>query len=300
MAIYQRGTLYVARRQSASRFMEWVREHKIEFCLLPILTLKQPLHPDDGSNDIIRANVYGIPKHLHPQIEERFDLCAREAFGMTEIGPTLYMPIESTDMVGSTSCGIPCPFRECRVVDDKGNTVPPNTVGELVVRGPGIFLGYYRKPDATAEAFYGDWFRTGDLFRMDEEGFFYIVGRIKDTIRRSGENIAAREVESVLSSFEDVAEAAAVPVKDEMRGEEIKALIVWREGASGDDTRISALIEHCKHNLAPFKVPRYFQSRQSLPKTASMKIAKHILRAESDTGAVYDRVARESTRVARG
>ena len=300
MAIYQRGTLYVARRQSASRFMEWVREHKIEFCLLPILTLKQPLHPDDGSNDIIRANVYGIPKHLHPQIEERFDLCAREAFGMTEIGPTLYMPIELTDMVGSTSCGIPCPFRECRVVDDKGNTVPPNTVGELVVRGPGIFLGYYRKPDATAEAFYGDWFRTGDLFRMDEEGFFYIVGRIKDTIRRSGENIAAREVESVLSSFEDVAEAAAVPVKDEMRGEEIKALIVWREGASGDDTRISALIEHCKHNLAPFKVPRYFQSRQSLPKTASMKIAKHVLRAESDTGAVYDRVARESTRVARG
>ena len=292
MAIYQRATLYVALRQSASRFMDWVREHKIEFCLLPILTLKQPADTADKRNDIVRANVYGIPRHLHSQIEERFDLCAREAFGMTEIGPTLYVPVEATEMVGSTSCGTPCPFRECRIADESGNTVPPGTVGELLVRGPGIFLGYYKKPQATAEAFHGDWFRTGDLFRMDENGFFYIVGRIKDVIRRSGENIAAREVESVLSSFDDVAEAAAVPVKDDVRGEEIKALIVWREGVPVDDERIAALIEHCKHNLAPFKVPRFYESRSSLPKTASMKIAKHVLRGEAGRGEpVFDRAA---------
>jgi long-chain acyl-CoA synthetase len=300
MAIYQRATLYVARRQSASRFIHWLREYAIEFCLLPVLTLKQPLHSNDRDNSVIRANVYGIPRHLHAQIEERFDLCAREAFGMTEIGPTLFVPIEALDMTGSGSCGVPCPFRECRVVDEHGNDVPANTTGELVVRGPGIFRGYYKKPEATSEAFYGDWFRTGDLFKMDEEGYFYIVGRIKDTIRRSGENIAAREVESVLSSFDDVAEAAVVPVKDDIRGEEIKALIVWRDGLSGGDGRLAELVEHCKKNLAPFKVPRFFESRPSLPKTASQKIAKHILRAEVSAGKVYDRSARETKGASRG
>ncbi len=293
MAMYHRATLYVARRQSASKFMEWLRTYQIEFCLLPVLTLKQPPHPADRQNAIIRANVYGISRHLHPVIEERFDLCAREAFGMTEIGPTLYMPIEAVDMVGSGSCGIPCPFRECRVADEHGNTLPPNTVGELLVRGPGILQGYYNKPEATAAAFHGDWFRTGDLFRMDEKGAFTIVGRIKDTIRRSGENIAAREVESVLTAFEDVAEAAVVPVADAVRGEEIKAIIVWQDGVSGDESRITSLIEHCRLNLAPFKVPRFFQSRDALPKTASLKIAKHILVAEADdpTNPVYDRTA---------
>jgi long-chain acyl-CoA synthetase len=293
MTMYQRGTLYVALRQSASQFMEWIRTYRIEFCLLPPITLKQPKHPEDARNAVIRANVYGIPTHLHPVIEERFDLCAREAFGMTEIGPTMYMPIEATDMVGSGSCGIPCPFRECRVADENGVTVPPGTVGELLVRGPGILQGYYKRLEATQAAFHGDWFRTGDLFRMDENGYFYIVGRVKDTIRRSGENIAAREVESVLTSFEHVAEAAVVPVKDETRGEEIKALIVWQGDLRGSADELAALIEHCRRNLAPFKVPRFFQTRSSLPKTGSNKVAKHKLLNESQDGLppIFDRAA---------
>ncbi len=293
MALYQRATLYVALRQSASRFAHWLRTYEIEFCLLPVLTLKQPADPSDRQNAVVRANVYGIPPHLHREIEARFDLCAREAFGMTEIGPTLYMPIEATDMVGSGSCGIPCPFRECRVADEQGASVPPGTVGELLVRGPGILQGYYNKPEATRAAFHGDWFRTGDLFRMDERGCFHIVGRIKDMIRRSGENIAAREVEAVLAAHRSVAEAAVIPVKDEARGEEIKALIIWQDGATGDAADLADLIEHCRRNLAPFKVPRYFQSRASLPKTGSSKIAKHLLMHadETEAGAVYDRAA---------
>ena len=110
---------------------------------------------------------------------------------------------------------------------------------------------------------------------MDERGF-HIVGRIKDMIRRSGENIAAREVEAVLAAHRSVAEAAVIPVKDEARGEEIKALIVWRDGLAGRRAAdLAALIDHCRRNLAPFKVPRFFQSRASLPKTGSSKIAKH-------------------------
>lgn len=294
MTLYQRATLYVAARQSASRFVEWLRTYEIEFCLLPFIVAKQPSDPRDSHNAVIRANIYGAPSRIHFELEERFDLCAREAFGMTELGPTLFMPLEAEDMIGSGSCGIPCPFRECRIADENGGTVPPGGVGELVVRGPGIMKGYYKRPDATAAAFHGEWFRTGDLFRRDERGYFYIVGRIKDSIRRSGENIAAREVETVLGAHPDVAEVAVVPVKDEIRGEEIKALIVWKEGMAGSQQQIEALIELCTQNLAPFKVPRYFESRRSLPKTGSSKIAKHVLTSEAvaPDALVFDRLSK--------
>ena len=292
MTLYQRGTLFVAARQSGSRFMNWIRDHQIEFCLLPVITLKQPKDAADRQNCIVRANVYGIAPNLHREIEERFDLCAREAFGMTEIGPTMYMPIEAEDMVGSGSCGIPCPFRECRIVDGDGKELPAGTIGELVVRGPGILKGYYNKPEATAAAFHGDWFRTGDLFRQDERGYFYIVGRVKDSIRRAGENIAAREVEAVLLSFGPVLEAAAIPQKDETRGEEVRACIIWQDDVQADQPLLQQLIEHCQKNLASFKVPRFYTFPTSLPKTSSGKIAKHKLMEEmtSKTDRSFDRV----------
>lgn len=296
MALYQRATLYVAQRQSASRFMSWVRDHEIEFCLLPALILKQPADPRDADNKVIRANIYGVSGIAQRAIEERYDLNAREAFGMTEVGPAMFMPIEATDTVGSQSCGVPCPFRECRIADEHGNTLPAGTVGELLIRGPGILLGYYNNPEATARAFHGDWFRTGDLARMDERGHFYIVGRIKDVIRRSGENIAAREVEAVINAYDTITESAVVPVKDDTRGEELKAIVVWREGAAGTELEIEALLEHCRRNLAPFKVPRYVECRSALPKTASGKIAKHVILAEPRVPdeALYDRVARSA------
>ena len=292
MTMYQQGTLFVAVRQSGSRFMNWVRDYGIEFCLLPPITLKQPKDPADQQNKIIRSNVYGIAPNLHREIEERFDLCAREAFGMTEVGPAMYMPIEAEDMVGSGSCGIPCPFRECRVVDSDGRDVPTGTIGELVIRGPGILKGYYNNPKATAAAFYGDWFRTGDLFRRDERGFFYIVGRVKETIRRAGENIAAREVEAVLLSFNLVMEAAAIPQKDETRGEEVRACIIWQDGVQPDRVLLQQLIEHCQKNLASFKVPRFYTFPEALPKTSSGKIAKHRLVEEmaSKIERSFDRV----------
>src|SRR5580692_8732743 len=253
MTFYQRATLFVARRQSASRFMDWVRQYRINFCLFPEIVFKQPPTPLDRDNEIIRVNVYGLRKENHAALEERFDFIAREAFGMTEIGSGLFMPIEATDMVGSGSCGVPSPFREARIADPQGNSVPVGEIGELLVRGPGLLQGYYNKPEATAAAFHGDWFRTGDLFRMDERGYFYIVGRLKDMIRRSGENIAAREVEAVLTAHRSVAEAAVIPVRDEVRGEEIKALIVWQDGVAGDAGDLADLIEHCRRNLATFK-----------------------------------------------
>lgn len=280
MAFYQRGTLFVARRQSASRFMDWVRAHRIQFTLMPDVVLKQPPSPLDRLHELIRVNVYGLSRANHALLEERFDVCAREAFGMTEIGTGLFMPVEYVDMVGSGSCGIPAPFREAYVADEEGRPVADGQTGELLVRGPGITLGYYKRQEATEAAFIDGWFRTGDLFRRDERGYFYVVGRKKDMIRRAGENIAAHELESVLVALPEVAEAAVVPVKDDTRGEEVKAYVVLQPGVARAQA-LDRLIEHCQRSLAPFKVPRYFAFRDSFPKTASGKVSKPALVSEA-------------------
>jgi crotonobetaine/carnitine-CoA ligase len=291
MVFYTRGTLFVARRLSGSRYIGWMREHRIEFCLFPEAAYKQPPRADDADNSVVRVSTYGFPRHEQQRLEQRYDFVAREAFGMTEIGTALYVPISAPEMVGSGSCGLPEPFRECRIADGHGNTLPPGAVGELLVRGPGLLQGYYKKPEATAAAFHGDWFRTGDLFRQDERGWFYIVGRVKDMIRRSGENIAAREVEEIILALPQVAEAACVPVPDRNRGEEVKALVVLQAGVARDALPPARLLEHCRANLAPFKVPRFIAYVAALPKTGSHKIAKAELRAQADpTAGCYDAV----------
>jgi crotonobetaine/carnitine-CoA ligase len=274
MAFYHRGTLFVAKRQSTSRFMDWVRTHRIQFTLFPEAVTQQPPSPKDRENTIIRVNVYGMRKDIQAATEERYDFIVREAYGMTEIGSGLFMPIEATDMVGSGSCGQPAPFREARIVDDQGNDVADGEMGELVVRGPGILKGYYRKPEATRDAFFGEWFRTGDIFRKDERGYYYIVGRKKDMIRRAGENISAREVEAVVKALSGVADAAAVPVPDPMRGQEVKIYVVLAPPATKEQVSPERIVAHCEANLARFKVPRYIAYRDSLPKTPSEKIAK--------------------------
>ena len=295
MTIYQRATLFVAARQSTSRFVSWLSTYQIEFCLFPYLVQKQPPSPLDRAHGVVRANIYGAPRQLHGEIEQRFDLVAREAFGMTELGPALFMPIEATDMVGSASCGLPVPLRECRIVDDEMQPVSPGTIGELCVRGPAIMHGYYGNPEASAAAFDDGWFRTGDLFRQDERGYYYIVGRHKDMIRRSAENIAAREVESVLNGIACVAESAVVPEPDEVRGEEVKAFVVLNNGMAASEHTLQQIIAACELHLAPFKVPRYYAFRSALPKTPSLKIAKQQLRLAGAVTAsgerVYDRVA---------
>ena len=296
MAFLTRGTLHVAARQSASRFVEWLNRYRIDFCLFPAAAFKQPPLPFDRDNAIIRVSTYGFPKASQADLEARFDFVAREAFGMTEIGAGLFVPIEAADMAGSGSCGLATPWRECRIADQEGNTLKPGEMGELLFRGPGMLKGYYRKPEATAAAFHGEWFRSGDLARMDARGYVYIVGRAKDMIRRAGENIAANEVEAVLGSLHGIAEAAAVPVPDELRGEEVKIYVVLQQGFSRETLSPELILRHCAANLASFKLPRYIEYRDApLPRTASEKIAKPALVAEKDDlrAGSWDRVERE-------
>jgi crotonobetaine/carnitine-CoA ligase len=294
MAMTLGGRLVVAPKPSATRFLDWIRREGVEYCIFPQVVLKQPARADDADTPLKRVSIFGLRADMHAALERRFGCIARESFGMTEIGSGLMTPPEATEMVGSGTCGLPSPFREVSIRDPEGRELGPGEMGELWVRGPGILLGYWNKPEANAAAFPGDgWFRTGDLFRRDARGFHFIVGRVKDMIRRSGENIAAREVEAALLALEAVEEAAVIGVPDADRGQEVKACLVLKPGLTQAELPPAAVFAHCASRLARFKVPRFLEYRASLPKTPSQKIAKHLLvaeRADLREGAI-DRLA---------
>jgi len=279
MAIEQRGTTFVAAQPSVTRFMDWVHQYQIHFCIFPELIYRQPARDNDAKTALRRVATYGHTKAIHGDLERRFNVVAREGFGMTEVGSAMSMPYEASHMVGSGACGLPSAFRECRIVDQEGGDVPQGTVGELVVRGPGVTKGYYKKPEANRAAFFGDWFRTGDLFVQDERGYYTIVGRLKDMIRRSGENIAAREVEAALVAIEGIEDAAAIAVPDARRGEEVKAYVVLKPGLTKAALGPAHILAELAKVLAPFKLPRYLEYVATLPKTPSEKIKKDALKA---------------------
>ena len=237
-------------------------------------------------------STYGFPKEEQARLEERFDFVAREAFGMTEIGTALFVPIEATEMTGSGSCGVSEPFRECRIADEDGKDIAGWRGGRAdACEGRESCRAITTTPRRPPRLFHGEWFRTGDLFRQDERGYFYIVGRVKDMIRRSGENIAAREVEDVVLRIPGVFEAACVPVPDARRGEEIKLLVVLQPEISKKELTPTLILEHCRSKLAPFKVPRYIAYADALPKTGSNKVAKGELRASANlTAGCFDSV----------
>jgi acyl-CoA synthetase (AMP-forming)/AMP-acid ligase II len=289
MCLYLGCTACVAQRFSLSGLQQRLVDHRIDFFAATDAVAKLPDFPGIETLDIAWISIAGLTKALHQTLEKKFNAPVRELYGLTETGSTLYMPTDAQNMVGSGSCGLPAPYRRCRVVDpDSGADVAAGETGELWVSGRGILKGYYNKPEATGEAFSGEWFRTGDLFRRDAEGYYYIQGRIKDSIRRSGENISAREVESVAAGIPGVLEAAAVAVPDELRGQEVKLCLVLQPGA---DVPPEQVVAHCVERLAAFKVPRYVEYHDDFPRTSSNKIAKQALAAAARPGKLYDRSA---------
>ncbi len=276
------GTMVLARSYSPNAYMDLVRKHQatVSWATMAPWILKQPPSDLDRQHKLRFLLVGGFPPDLHRPFEERFNVITREAFGMTEIGPGLCVPPEDTEMTGSGSVGLPFESRQVRIVDDNDQDLPQGEIGELWIKGPGMFKGYYNKPDATAEAFDGEWFKTGDLFRQDEKGYYYIVGRKKDMIRRSGDNISASELEDVLTSHPKIMSAAAVPVPDVDRGEEVKVYIVPGTDESPESIPPEEIIAFCKDRIASFKIPRYIEYKKEFTLTGSGKIQKHVLLAE--------------------
>jgi len=292
VCLYLGSAAVVARRFSLSMLQDRLVEFDIDYFGATDGVAKLPDHPGIAELRMAWISIAGLSKGLHEPLERKFRAPVRELYGLTETGSTLYMPTEAADMIGSGSCGVPAPFRACRVVGPDGKDVPRGEVGELWVSGRAILKGYYNKPEATREAFSGEWFRTGDLLGQDKNGYFYIQGRIKDSIRRSGENISAREIETVASGIEGVFETAAVAVPDELRGEEVKLCLVLQPGYSHEQVTPEHVARYFEERVAAFKVPRYIEYMREMPRTSSNKIAKQAL-IRGHGGAVFDRVAKE-------
>lgn len=273
--------LYIANRPSARKFSHWIRDYQIEYCYFYEAVYKIPASPRDADNSLKLLHTFGFNKTNHVDLENRFATRAREAYGSTECGAVLAMPIDCEDMVGSGSCGLAIVDREVMIADDEGLPVEHGKVGELWVSGPGMMLGYYKNALATADTMVNGWVKTGDLFRQDNRGFFYIVGRKKDMIRRNGENIACREVESVLRELTQIKEAAVVPVVDDRVGEEVKAYVLLQAGETVKTLSPQQIIDHCASRLAVFKQPRYIQYINSFPMTESARVEKSKLIANS-------------------
>ncbi len=284
----------IASKMSLSRFLDWIRETRADYCVLPEPILKAvPPRPDDGDLPLKYVHAFGWRPAARAEAERRFNLIARDSFGMTEVGPALICPVDAQDKLAQASCGVAAPFRETRVVDEDGRECPPGTPGELQIRGRAIMLGYYKRPDANRAAFDGAWLRTGDLFVKDEDGYHRIVGRLKDMIKRAGENISASEVEAVLREAPEVAEAAAIAVPDPLRREEVMVLVKLADGVTMDDFPPAALSAHAAQRLAAFKRPRYLAYVPEFPRTATGKIAKARIGADSCPGPIFDLTSAE-------
>ncbi len=216
----------------------------------------------------------------------RFGCDVYTVFNMTEVST----PIRSgKNPAPLGTCGVPRPGVEARVVDENDCEVAPGSVGELILRTDRPWAmnhGYYKNPEATAKAWRNGWFHTGDAFRVGEDGQFFFVDRMKDAIRRRGENISSFEVETEICAHPAVKEAAAVAVPSEFAEEEVLAVVSLVEGASLDPVE---LIEFLTPRMAHFMVPRFIRIVPDLPKTPTQKVQKHLLRSEGITDDTWDR-----------
>jgi long-chain acyl-CoA synthetase len=219
-----------------------------------------------------------LPVEVAKRFEEITGARLLEGYGLSEASPVTHSnPVLGPIKKGSI--GMPLPSVEAKVVDEEGKEVPLGEVGELIVKGPNVMKGYWNRPEETQKALKDGWLFTGDLARMDEDGYFYIVDRKKDMIIAGGYNIYPREVEEVLYGHEAVQEAAVVGVPDPYRGETVAAFIVLKGDYRGKvmEKDIEAF---CRENLAAYKVPRIIQFRDSLPKSSVGKILRRELRDE--------------------
>jgi carnitine-CoA ligase len=285
-------TMAIGDRFSASAFWDEIRFHRVTIfnslaAMIPILC-KQPRSPSDRDHEARLTACAATPKDVWLEFEERFGVRIIEGYGLTETAGFCVRNPRNAVRVGSM--GTPMDFVETRIVDTAGADVPPGERGEILLRAdpPERFMeGYYRMPDKTAEAMRGGWFHTGDIGYADVDGYLYFVDRLKQSIRRRGENISSWEVEIVVNAHPTVLESAAVGVPSELGEEEVKISVVPQPG---ETIAPADIIAWCEKRMAYFMVPRYVDVRASLPKTATERVEKYRLKEEG-IGSAWDREA---------
>ncbi len=283
------GSCAIFEAFSTSTFWDKVRQTRATtLTLLGAMTpflMKEPPSPRDRDHTLRLATMVPLADDALA-FSERFGIDIYTTFNMTETSCPIFSQKNPT---AKGTCGVPRPGVECRIVDENDCELPVGTIGELIVRTDmpwAMNSGYHKNPEATAKAWRNGWFHTGDAFRKDAEGNFYFVDRMKDAIRRRGENISSFEVEAEITAHPAVREAAVVAVKSELSEDEVLAVLAPVPGQTIDPV---ALIDFLRPRMAHFMIPRYLRILPDLPKTPTQKVQKNLLRDEGITADTWDR-----------
>lgn len=276
------GTRTVLQRWfEPGQVLEAIERYRVQqMSAVPTMLVHLLNYPEADRFDTSSMRLWGsgaapLPLEIVEPFERRFGGRILEGYGLTEAAPVVSAHrLSGPRRLGSV--GQPLPGVEVRIVDDRDHPLPPGEVGEIVVRGPNVMLGYYRMPEETAAVLRGGWLHTGDLGRLDEDGFLYVVDRKKDVIIRSGFNVFPREVEEVLARHPAVADVAVVGRPDPLRGEEVVAFVVARPGLAPS---AADLVAFCQAHLARYKCPHEVRFVEGLPRNSAGKVLRKALRA---------------------
>ncbi len=280
-ALYAGGSTVISPKFSASQFWQIISDYQVTSfgsvaTMLSILLSTYPDGVPEGlKTDQHRFAMCGsapVPAEVMKKFEETFNCPVVEGYGLSESTcRSTFNPPDERRRPGS--CGLPI-GNEMKVFDDTDAEVPDGELGEIVLRGENILKGYFKNPEATAQAFRNGWFHTGDVGYRDQDGFFFIVDRKSDMIIRGGENIYPREIDEVLYQHPGVAAAATIGVPDDLYGEEVAAFVVLKDGMKVSEEE---LISHCQNELADYKCPKSIRVMKDIPKGPTGKLLKREL-----------------------
>ncbi len=295
-ALIKGAKAVVEEKYSSSRFWKWMVDHGVtKFNTVGTMSYflwNTPPVPEEGQHKIKLVLGSPAPHDMIEEFMERFGIKFMEGYGLTEIGQCTWMRPGEPFRVGS--CGKEAPNYEIKVADpETDEEVPRGSIGEIIVRPriPNVMLHYYHKmPEKTVEDFRNFWFHTGDAGRMDEDGYIYFVDRVKDYIRRRGENISSFEVEKIVNSHPDVEESAAIGIKSEAgkyAEDELMVLVIPKQGKKIDPVE---LMDYLQPRMPYFMIPRFMRFVDSFPKTGTQRTQKNKLREQGVTKDTWDMV----------
>ncbi len=276
------GTVVLLRRFDAGAALDLISRHGVTFFAgVPTMYFALLHQPEASRHDLRRlqhcmSGGAAMPVEVMREFDRKYHVGILEGYGLSETSPVASSNVSDLPRKPG-SIGLPLEGVEFKLTDDQGRVITePFVAGEICIKGHNVMKGYYKRPEATADAVRNGWFHTGDIAHRDADGYYFIVDRKKDMIIRGGLNVYPREVEEVLYAHPAVAEAAVVGVRDERLGEEVKAILALKAGRSATPEEI---LDYCKERLAPYKCPRFVQLLDVLPKGPTGKILKRELRA---------------------
>lgn len=283
---YNGASAYIVRVFKPREMVDMIRENKItDMIIVPsIYRMITPIAKAEDMKTIRFAMSGGtiLPDKIVEEFQAKFNLPIHDGYGLSEASPCVFLTTHGEARVGSV--GVKLPGEEIRLVDSNGEDVPAGEPGEILVRGGQVMLGYWKNEKATAETIDSDgWLHTGDIAKVDADGYYYIVNRIKELIISMGENVYPREVEEVIYQYPGIADAAVVGVDDKLRGEVCACFYTVADSAKIKSAELKKFLQK---NLAVYKVPKIFYELSEMPRTSTGKISKKDILANYKNGKI--------------